>query len=88
MQSVLRRDEHGRTALSDAAMTPHRVILHPTDEGWLVKRPGWPAEQFDSRDWAERAASSLAHEFHQRSGREACVVIDSGEGERLLHRFA
>lgn len=65
----------------------HRITVHPSEDGWLLKRPGWPGELFDSIDWAAKAAESLAFEFHQRSGRGACVVLASNEGERLLRAF-
>ena len=67
----------------------HRIIVQHNDDGWLLKRPGWPGELFDSADWAAKAAESLAFEFHQRSGREARVVLTSEDGgETLLQRFA
>lgn len=65
----------------------HRITVHPNDDGVLLTRPGWPGELFDCIDWAAKAAESLAFEFHQRSGREACVVLASNEGERVLHAF-
>ena len=52
----------------------HRILIEPADDGWLLRRPGWAAEWLDSRELAERAAESVAHEFHLRSGRPACVV--------------
>jgi hypothetical protein len=64
----------------------HRIVIEPGDEGWLLRRPGWPTEWLDSRGLAERAAESVAHEFHARSGRPACVVL-AGGGEAVLARF-
>lgn len=66
----------------------HRVTVESTSEGWLVKRPGWPTELVAERFWAEKAAESLAFEFHQRSGRPACVVLQEHATERELARFA
>ncbi|GAB2517907.1 hypothetical protein [Lysobacter humi (ex Lee et al. 2017)] len=68
-------------------MSAYRVIVQSTEEGWLLKRPGWPGEWFDDAGWATRAAESLAFEFHERSGRGACVVLASNDGETELRRF-
>ncbi len=66
----------------------HRIVVQPGEDGWVLKRPGWPGEVFETVDWAAKAAESLAFEFHQRSGRGACVVLASNEGnETLLRRF-
>lgn len=65
----------------------HCITVHASEGGWLLKRPGWPGELFDSIDWAARAAESLAFEFHQRSGRDACVVLASSGEERVLRAF-
>lgn len=65
----------------------HRITVQRSEDGWLLKRPGWPGELFDSADWAAKAAESLAFEFHQRCGRGACVVLASNEGEQVLHAF-
>jgi hypothetical protein len=64
----------------------HRIVIEPQDDGWMLRRPGGAAEWLDSRDWAERAAASFAHEFHARSGRPACVVL-AHEGDAVLARF-
>ena len=37
--------------------------------------------------WAERAAESVAHELHQRSGRPACVVVANDACDEELVRF-
>lgn len=65
----------------------HRITVHANEDGFLLQRPGWPGEIFDSVEWAARAAESLAHEFHERSGRGACVVLSSTSGETVLRAF-
>lgn len=70
-----------------SASPAYRVVVQCSDEGWLLKRPGWPGEWFEDIDWAARAAESHAFEFHQRSGRDACAVLASNDGETLLRRF-
>ena len=64
----------------------HRIVIEASDDGWLLRRPGWAAEWLDSRDLAERAAESVAHEFHARSGRPACVVL-AHDADAVLARF-
>ena len=73
--------------VSDEESAMHRITVQADEQGWLLKRPGWPGELYDSVDWAARAAESLAYEFHQRSGRGACVVLAADDGERVLHAF-
>ena len=65
----------------------HRIVIEASDDGWLLRRPGWPAEYLDDREWAQRAAESVAHEFHLRSGRPACVVMASDRGDAVLARY-
>lgn len=65
----------------------HRIIVQPSEDGWLLRRPGWPSEWFDSVEWASIAAESLAHEFHACFGRAACVVVRATGGETVLRRF-
>lgn len=65
----------------------HRIVIQASDDGWLLRRPGFPAEWLDSRDWAQRAAESVAHEFHARSGRPACVVMSEPARDEVLARF-
>lgn len=65
----------------------HRIIVEPACEGWLLRRPGWPAELLEDRAWAERAATSHAFEFHQRSGRPACAVVAEQANHEVLARF-
>lgn len=65
----------------------HRIIVEPATEGWLLRRPGWPAELLEELAWAESAATSHAFEFHQRSGRPACAVVAQKSGEQVVAHF-
>ena len=65
----------------------HRIVIEPVEDGWLLRRPDGHAEWIDSRDWAERAAESVAHEFHARSGRPALAFVASGDGLVEFARF-
>ena len=65
----------------------HRIVIEASDDGWLLRRPGWPAECLDTRDRAERAAESVAHEFHTLWGRPACVVIAGNGRDETLVRY-
>ncbi|GAB6195614.1 hypothetical protein [Lysobacter xanthus] len=65
----------------------HRVVIEPLEDGWLLRRPDGRAEWIDTRSWAERAAESVAHEFHERSGRPACAVVANDDGWVEFARF-
>lgn len=64
----------------------HRIVIEASEDGWLLRRPGWSPEWLARRELAERAGESVAYEFHQRSGRPACVVL-AAEQERVIARF-
>lgn len=65
----------------------HRVVIEPLEDGWLLRRPDGHREWIDSRAWAERAAESVAHEFHARSGRPACALVANDAGWTEFARF-
>ena len=65
----------------------HRIVIEPSEDGWLLRRPGGPIAWLDNRDWAERAAESFAHEFHAQSGLPACVLTADGTADRILVRY-
>lgn len=65
----------------------HRIVISPLEDGWLLRRPDGRAEWIDTRDWAERAAESVAHEFHSRSGRPACALVANDDGLVEFARF-
>ena len=65
----------------------HRILIEPVEDGWLLHRPGGHAEWIDTRDWAERAAESVAHEYHARSGIPACALVAQGAGYVEFARF-
>jgi hypothetical protein len=65
----------------------HRILIEPIEDGWLLHRPGGHVEWIDTRDWAERAAESVAHEFHVRSGRPACALRAGGDHVVEFARF-
>lgn len=65
----------------------HHVTIEPLDEGWMLRRPDGRAEWIDTRDWAERAAESIAHEWHARSGRPACARVADARGYVEFARF-
>ena len=64
-----------------------RVVIEPVEDGWVLRRPDGHREWIDSRDWAERAAESVAHEFHARSGRTTCALVASAAGHVEFARF-
>jgi len=65
----------------------HRIVIEPIEDGWLLRRPCGHAEWIDSRDWAERAAVSVAHEWHARSGRTACALRADRAGHVEFARY-
>lgn len=65
----------------------HRIVIEPSEDGWLLRRPCGPAAWLDSRAWAERAAESFAHEYHVLSGQPACVVAANGDADEVLVRY-
>jgi hypothetical protein len=65
----------------------HRIVIEPVEDGWLLRRPGGHAEWIDTRDWAERAAESVAHEYHARSGVPACALVAVAAGYVEFARF-
>ena len=63
------------------------VTIEPIEDGWLLRRPDGHREWIDTRAWAERAAESVAHEFHARSGRPARAVVANDGGYVEFARF-
>ena len=64
-----------------------RIVIEPIEDGWLLRRPCGHAEWIDTRAWAERAAESVAHELHARSGRTACALVANDDGYVEFARF-
>lgn len=65
----------------------HRVVIEPLEDGWVLNRPDGHREWIDTRAWAERAAESVAHEFHVRSGRPVGAFVASGARFEEFARF-